>query len=195
MWAFFISIKSVFWIYITIQKAKVWELSYNINEIIYIFIGDESMNKTFEFKGSGKSVITIEGNFIRIKRKGFVNFMNHGLDGEKTIDINNLTGIQVKKAGFTSGYIQFIFMGSQESKKGVFAATQDENTVMFIKKEQKMADEIKDYIESFLSNKNSSQVAATTSGADEILKYKELLDQGIITEEEFQAKKKQLLGI
>ena len=86
-------------------------------------------------------------------------------------------------------------MGSQESKKGVFAATQDENTVMFVKKEQKMADEIKEYIEGFLANKGKSQVAATISGADEILKYKELLDQGIITEEEFQEKKKQLLGI
>ena len=44
------------------------------------------------------------------------------------------------------------------------------------------------------------KVAATpaqpaASGADEILKYKQLLDAGIITEEEFQAKKKQILGI
>ncbi|MGG1152787.1 SHOCT domain-containing protein [Bacillus wiedmannii] len=153
------------------------------------------MKKEFQFKSAGKSTITIEGNFIRIKRKGALNFFNHGLDGEKTIDINNLTGIQVKKAGFTNGYIQFIFLGSQESKKGVFAATQDENTVMFAKKEQKMADEIKEYIEGFLANKSNPQVAATVSGADEILKYKELFDQGIITEEEFQAKKKQLLGI
>ncbi|PDY25830.1 hypothetical protein COM83_02690 [Bacillus cereus] len=153
------------------------------------------MKKEFQFKSAGKSIITIEGNFIRIKRKGALNFFNHGLDGEKTIDINNLTGIQVKKAGFTNGYIQFIFLGSQESKKGVFAATQDENTVMFAKKEQKMADEIKEYIEGFLANKSKPQVAATVSGADEILKYKELLEQGILTEEEFQAKKKQLLGI
>ncbi|PFA26739.1 hypothetical protein CN390_27865 [Bacillus cereus] len=153
------------------------------------------MKKEFQFKSAGKSTITIEGNFIRIKRKGALNFFNHGLDGEKTIDINNLTGIQVKKAGFTNGYIQFIFLGSQESKKGVFAATQDENTVMFAKKEQKMADEIKEYIEGFLANKSKPQVAATVSGADEILKYKELLEQGILTEEEFQAKKKQLLGI
>ena len=35
----------------------------------------------------------------------------------------------------------------------------------------------------------------TESGADEIKKYKELLDQGIITQEEFDAKKKQLLGL
>lgn len=33
------------------------------------------------------------------------------------------------------------------------------------------------------------------SGADEILKYKELMDDGIITQEEFEAKKKQLLGL
>lgn len=33
------------------------------------------------------------------------------------------------------------------------------------------------------------------SGADEILKYKNLLDSGIITQEEFEAKKKQLLGL
>ena len=32
-------------------------------------------------------------------------------------------------------------------------------------------------------------------GADEIKKYKELLDNGIITKEEFEAKKKQLLGL
>ena len=34
-----------------------------------------------------------------------------------------------------------------------------------------------------------------TSGADEIMKYKQLLDQGIITPEEFEAKKKQILAL
>ena len=41
-------------------------------------------------------------------------------------------------------------------------------------------------------NKEDSK---TLSAADEILKFKQLLDAGIITEEEFQAKKKQLLGL
>ena len=36
---------------------------------------------------------------------------------------------------------------------------------------------------------------ASTSNADEIKKYKELLDMGVITQEEFDAKKKQLLGL
>ncbi|MGN4668640.1 hypothetical protein ACTFRP_23310 [Bacillus cereus group sp. MYBK234-1] len=56
------------------------------------------MDRTFEFKGAGKTVVRIEDNFIRLKRRGALNFLNHGLDGEKTIDINNMTGIQIKKA-------------------------------------------------------------------------------------------------
>lgn len=37
--------------------------------------------------------------------------------------------------------------------------------------------------------------APVVGGADEIKKYKELLDSGIITEEEFETKKKQILGL
>lgn len=39
------------------------------------------------------------------------------------------------------------------------------------------------------------QTAVALSAADEIKKFKELLDSGIITQEEFDAKKKQLLGL
>lgn len=42
---------------------------------------------------------------------------------------------------------------------------------------------------------NNIQTNTTTSNADELKKYKELLDGGIITQEEFDAKKKQLLGL
>lgn len=38
-------------------------------------------------------------------------------------------------------------------------------------------------------------VATQASGADELKKFKELLDMGAITQEEFDAKKKQLLGL
>lgn len=43
---------------------------------------------------------------------------------------------------------------------------------------------------------NTSQTSAhIISSADELKKYKELLDSGVITEEEFNTKKKQLLGL
>ena len=42
----------------------------------------------------------------------------------------------------------------------------------------------------------SKQTMRTEIGiADELIKYKELLDQEVITQEEFDAKKKQLLGL
>ena len=43
--------------------------------------------------------------------------------------------------------------------------------------------------------KASSDTDTTSSAADEIRKYKQLADEGIITQEEFEEKKKQLLGL
>ena len=43
--------------------------------------------------------------------------------------------------------------------------------------------------------KYQPRIYSTSSNADELKKYAELKDQGIITEEEFQAKKKQILGL
>lgn len=45
------------------------------------------------------------------------------------------------------------------------------------------------------NNQESKKTYSQTGQADEIKKYKDLLDSGIITQEEFDAKKKQLLGL
>lgn len=44
-------------------------------------------------------------------------------------------------------------------------------------------------------SEKASQPFTQISSADELKKFKELLDSGVITQEEFDAKKKQLLGI
>ena len=44
------------------------------------------------------------------------------------------------------------------------------------------------------ANRNQP-VQAAVSPADELMKYKQLLDAGIITQSEFDAKKRQLLGL
>ena len=46
-----------------------------------------------------------------------------------------------------------------------------------------------------IQTQNTSSVQVTTSIADELTKYKDLLDQGIISEEEFNLKKEQLLKL
>ena len=41
----------------------------------------------------------------------------------------------------------------------------------------------------------AAKAVSTEDGADELKKYKDLYDQGVLTEEEFEAKKKQILGL
>ena len=55
----------------------------------------------------------------------------------------------------------------------------------------KSVEQLEDYIKS----NSPSVLAPAFSAADEILKYKQLLDCGAITEAEYNAKKRQLLGI
>ena len=59
------------------------------------------------------------------------------------------------------------------------------------------AREIKDYIENIILNrsKNQGTVVQQASPAEELKKFKELLDMGVISQEEFDAKKKQILGL
>ena len=71
---------------------------------------------------------------------------------KKAKDIKHISSVQFKKAGFTRGYIQFAFVGGQESKAGVFNAVSDENTVMFSRKQQSAFEAVKDYVESIIYN-------------------------------------------
>ncbi len=130
-------------------------------------------------------------NKIRIKRKGLSAIMMHGFKGDKEIFIKQISSIQYKKTGLlTHGYIQFVFLGSQESKAGYNASFQDENTVVFKSGQQNDFDEIKELIERKISQPESS-----TSGVSDLEKLADLKAKGIITEEEFSLKKKQILGI
>lgn len=61
-------------------------------------------------------------------------------------------------------------------------------------------DEIHKEISKLLVDRQNKPAATVTqevskSSADELEKFKDLLDKGVITEEEFEAKKKQLLGL
>ena len=70
--------------------------------------------------------------------------------------------------------------------------------IILIFKRQEIFDRTKKIIKkNLLSNfkKFESRIYKTTSNADELKKYSLLRDQGIITEEEFQSKKKKLLDL
>lgn len=86
--------------------------------------------------------VTLYENRIEYERTGMGGLLAHGVDGVKIIFIKDITAIQFLK----NTYIQFIFPGSLESKKGGFASITDENSIMFGKKQNEDFEKIRDFI-------------------------------------------------
>lgn len=93
------------------------------------------------------------------------------IDAVSAIATNSFKGIAVATS---SGKISFNFVKNGEE---IYSAI---NQLIIDRQAKK-------------STKDSANL--NTSDADEIKKYKELLDNGVITQEEFDAKKKELLGL
>lgn len=165
------------------------------------------MQKEYEFYSlgmGGKSIIKINGNTLTISRPGLMSKMSLGFTGEKTVMINQISGVQIKKVGLARGYIQFIMAGTKEAKSGIIGGKIDENIVYsdsFFKNKNNQInssfEEIKKYIEDFNSNQNGNTtiVQNVKSPVEQVKELKELLDMGVISQEEFDKKKKELLDL
>lgn len=119
-------------------------------------------------------------------------------DGEKTIYYVDCIGVQFKRSGMQLGYLQL------ETASGIMNNRQNnffnENSFTFdgSKLSNEKMEEVADYVRKRVDEakrQKNAPVAVPVSNADELKKYKELLDMGVITQEEFDQKKKQLLGL
>jgi len=124
--------------------------------------------------------------------------MGHGFKGTKEIDAQALTAIQFKEAGLMiNGYIQFVFGGSRESKGGAFDSAKDENSVMFNRNQEQRFRRLKEIVDK--ARRSSPVNNASTGGVSrevgELERLAALFERGLLTEEEFQAKKRQILGL
>jgi hypothetical protein len=130
---------------------------------------------------------------VTIKRKGILSKLTEGFfQGDKTIFIRQITSIKIKQAGLlTNGFIQFSLAGNIEQKRGLLTQTHDENTVFFKRKQNDLVREIKEIIEEAMGRMHGG---TGLSSAEEIAKFKKLMDDGVLTPEEFENKKRQLLG-
>ena len=126
-------------------------------------------------------------------------FIGNATDGEKTIYYSDCIGVQFKESGVTIGYLQL------ETASGMMNNNQsnffNENSFTFDPsaisndRMRDVAAYIRERISEAKKAKNAPSVVQQISAADELKKFKELLDMGILTQEEFDAKKKQLLGM
>ena len=146
--------------------------------------------------------LELSGDMLIIHRKGVLAKVTKGLTtGERRIPIASITAVQFKPAGLTSGYIRFSMLGAVDKRPGIMAGTQDENQVQFMKKHQGEFEAIRDHIEGTIGRRESTDVGSgglpgpALDPMDQVRKLAELRNQGIVSEEEFQAKKKALLGL
>lgn len=78
---------------------------------------------------------------------------------------------------------------------GVSAAIGAEQNFFFAKGDLATALQLRDYVSNFEAESTPQSDGKVVSVVDEIRGLKGLLDEGILTQEEFDAKKRQLLGI
>jgi len=153
----------------------------------------------FNFTNNTNSTLCVYPDYITLKHSGLLNALSkNGAKGEKRILYTAITAIEYKKATtIAPGFIQFSISGADRGG-GNLSAAADENTIMFDATKNQLTQQIVDYIENRrieISKPQVAQVVQQSSALDELKKLKELLDMGIISQEEFDAKKKQLLGL
>ncbi len=154
--------------------------------------------KVYDLDGvRGRHIDVYEDKVVLSVKATFGSLLvGNATDGEKTIYYSDCVGVQYKKAGLTIGYLQFETAGSiMNNRQNNFF---NENTFTWDtpkisnQKMEEVANYCKKQVDECKSMKHN-QVINTISPADELKKYKELLDMGVITQEEFAAKKKQIL--
>lgn len=119
-------------------------------------------------------------------------------DGEKTIYYRDCIGVQFKRSGVQIGYLQLetasALMNNRNNNFFNENSFTFDTTVVSNEKMEEVAAYVKKRVDEIKSGKADS-APTVTSPADEIKKYKELLDMGAISQEEFETKKKRLLNL
>lgn len=156
-----------------------------------------------------------EDRLVLTSRKGVRSYLAGSyFNGEKELYYSDLTSLQFREATrITNGYIQFDFPGSvntSTNRVGGGNSYNSENTFVFnvpieetasnldgkLEALNKKGREACDYIRSKMKAcKILITQPAVSTPIEDLKKYKDLCDAGVITQEEFEAKKKQLLDI
>jgi hypothetical protein len=148
-----------------------------------------------EAEGNGGHLWLYEDRVL-IKHFGFRGLMTKGfLKGDKEIPLEQITAVQWREPGaLWLGHIQFTIVGGTSDTKN---ASQDENAVMFEKAREPEFRMIKGEIDqrrTALRRGTAPAPAAVVDVPAQIRELAKLRDDGLLTSEEFAAKKADLLA-
>ncbi|MBQ1678646.1 MAG: SHOCT domain-containing protein [Oscillospiraceae bacterium] len=135
------------------------------------------------------SKLTVSGNSLIINNRG----------KEIVVPIQNIQEFQLEPPkNYASGIIRIktAKAAGASLNVGLGISVHDSTISLFPTENAEFAEakKIRDYISNY-SNTTPPIITSNNSTADEIRKFRDLLTEGIITQEEFEQKKKQLLGL
>lgn len=147
-------------------------------------------------KGNNGRLLVFD-DYVYFERKSFLGNLdaiifnsNTGYYNEKKISYEMINGIEWGQAStWRNGYISLAVEGEIKNQTGHKGAGKNATSIVFFPKSNddaancvafisKKVEELKKEKDEIINNQN-------TNNADELIKYKKMLDDGIITEEEF----------
>lgn len=148
-----------------------------------------------KLKGTN-GIISLYEDRIVISRKTFGGIASFGITGDRSIFYNAIQGVE-----YSGSLLKIIPKGSDSrgynnlKYSDIRKAQRDENVILLSPFNRKIAEKIYQIINEKVNEIYSRDVGKEKyiSNADEIRKYKQLLDEGIITQKEFEKKKNELI--
>jgi len=141
--------------------------------------------------GGGTSSIELYSDFIIIRPS---NIQKLG-GATQTIPIDSIVTVSIVKGFLTTPYLQIITPGMIPQKNDV-AKGASANVVLIQPGNMKKAQRVQEYVSRYKAKSiQHTSASYAIDGLDSLEKLDALCKKGIITKAEFEAKKKQILGI
>jgi hypothetical protein len=122
---------------------------------------------------------------VIIRPVGSLAFATRLFEGDQEIPVSSITSIDFKRRGIAGGFIRFSFAGGSS----------DYTTIWFPPSRQEQFEHFKEALDRMMGrSRQPAQVAQGMSDVEELERLAGLLEKGHITREEFDRKKKQILG-
>lgn len=141
--------------------------------------------------------LAFDGSIITITRKGFFGTVGHGRN-TKTLPLRSVSAVQFKPANaLLNGYVSFSISGESGRSRagnGRTDATTDENAVIIMKKHMPAMQAFVDAVQAAITAPASVDAVPSLDPMEQLGKLAALRDAGVVTAEEFDAKKAELLS-
>ena len=180
------------------QANDIHEESDSINGNIGPF---ENQDLVYSIEGVRGRHIDIYKEKVVITTKVTIGSLiaHNATDGEKTIYYSDCIGVQFKQSKFTIGYLQLETASSNGNNKDSNFFSENaftyDTTVISNERMTEVANYVKSRVDAVKKGSTTSTATNSTfSVADELLKLKQLLDMGLLTQEEFDMQKNKLLN-